>query len=360
MQYYRREADSQIEIYRAQPSKRYIMCTLAGYFPVLQKLADGTLAAIVRGGDLHVGERGWVGITTSADGGESWSRVQRIASDGPDNRNPAFCQTSAGTLVLTYKKLGPYVNGEWQRNASQGQVPFPIHIRRSNDGGRTWGEEETVFPINELTEGSPFGKIIELPDETLLMNLYGRTTEASGEYRAWVVRSRDDGQTWGDSSCIAVGFGETALLYLPSGKLLAMMRRETPPYNVWQTESWDGGYTWSEPKPITGDQEHPADLIRLTRGRLLLTFGHRQPPYGVRALVSHDDGETWEFDQKIILVSESTSRDCGYPSSIQRDDGKIFTAYYAYESQGPWAMWRAGLSIGVHAAGVLYDEDDLP
>ena len=88
-----RAATTQIEIYSAQPSQRFMICALAGYFPVLQKLADGTLAAVVRGGDLHVGERGWLGITTSADGGESWSLVQPIARQGSDNRNPAFCQT---------------------------------------------------------------------------------------------------------------------------------------------------------------------------------------------------------------------------------------------------------------------------
>ena len=58
--------------------------------------------------------------------------------------------------------------------------------------------------------------------------------------------------------------------------------------------------------------------------------------------------------------AESLRTDCGYPSSIQREDGRIFTAYYAYESNGPWKMWRAEVPIGVHAAGILYDENDLP
>lgn len=361
MIYYRRAADSQIEIFRARPCKRFIMCTMAGYFPVLQKLADGMLAAIVRGGDLHVGERGWLGITTSVDGGESWSHVEMVASEGPDNRNPAFGQTSAGTLLLAYMKLDAYDNGEWQRGAPPRELPPPVYLRRSSDGGRSWGEEETVYPIANATGLSPYGKIVELPEGTLLMSLYGGTAEDSGVC-AWVARSIDDGRTWRDVSCIAQGFSETGLVSLPSGKIIAMLRgrTSTPEDNIWQAESWDGGYTWSEPRPITDSKEHPADIIRLANGRLLLTFSHRQPPHGVRALVSRDEGETWEFDQKIILVAESRNYDCGYPSSVQRDDGKIFTAYYAYESLGPWEMWRREFPVGIHAAGVLYDENDLP
>jgi hypothetical protein len=80
----------------------------------------------------------------------------------------------------------------------------------------------------------------------------------------------------------------------------------------------------------------------------------------VRALVSHDEGSTWALDQKVILAAESTTRDCGYPSSVQLDDGAVFTAYYSYESHGPWAMWRPDIRIGPHAAGVLYQGGDLP
>jgi hypothetical protein len=361
MDYYRRKADSQIEIYRTRPCKRFIICTMAGYFPVLQKLANGTLAAIVRGGDLHVGERGWLGITTSIDGGESWSHVRVISNEGPDNRNPAFGQTSAGTLLLAYMKLDAYDNGEWQRGAPPRKLPPPFYLRRSSDGGCSWGKEERVYPIADATGLSPFGKIIGLPDGTLLMSLYGAAQDEAG-VRAWVVRSTDDGRSWGDPSCIAHGFNETALVSLPSGKLIAMLRGDTstPEDSVWQAESQDGGYSWSEPRPITDAKEHPADIIRLDSGRLLLTFSHRQPPHGVRALVSRDQGRTWELDQKITLVAESRNYDCGYPSSVQRDDGKILTAYYAYESLGPWEMWRTEFPVGIHAAAVLYDENDLP
>jgi len=359
--YYRRAVDSQIEIYHTRPSRRFIMCTLAGYFPILDRMADGTLAAIVRGGDLHVGERGWLGIVTSPDGGESWSHVRMVAAEGPDNRNQAFGVTSTGTAVLVYIKGDDYVNGEFQWNLPAKEAPDSVYLRRSQDSGWKWNAEERICPIPDATDANPYGRIIELSDGTLLMNVYGATATTT-QGCTWVVRSYDGGKTWGDPSLIAERFTETGLVSLPSGRIIAMMRGSlaTLEDRVWQADSEDGGYTWNEPRPITDPGEHPADILCLQDGRLLLTFSHRHPPFGVRALVSSDEGQTWNQDQRCTLAWESCTIDCGYPSSIQRDDGKIVTAYYAYESQGPWSMWLPERPVGIHAAAVIYDCDDLP
>jgi hypothetical protein len=43
--------------------------------------------------------------------------------------------------------------------------------------------------------------------------------------------------------------------------------------------------------------------------------------------LSSDDGNTWT--SPLTVVSDAMSADCGYPSSVQRPDGKIVTVYYA-------------------------------
>jgi len=48
-----------------------------------------------------------------------------------------------------------------------------------------------------------------------------------------------------------------------------------------------------------------------------------------------------------------------YPSSVQLDDGAILTAYYVYESFGPFRA-VVGTNMGIHAALVKYDETALP
>jgi Neuraminidase (sialidase) len=79
---------------------------------------------------------------------------------------------------------------------------------------------------------------------------------------------------------------------------------------------------------VSEAKQIPADLARLADGRLLLTYGTRVADQrGVLGKLSSDEGKTWSAP--IRLADSLSSRDCGYPSSIQRPDGKIVTAYYS-------------------------------
>ena len=69
-----------------------------------------------------------------------------------------------------------------------------------------------------------------------------------------------------------------------------------------------------------------------------MSYGYRRPPYSVRACLSHDNGKTWNIENEIVLRMDGGTpqgqprkvgdTDLGYPTSIQRDDGSIFTVYY--------------------------------
>lgn len=62
-------------------------------------------------------------------------------------------------------------------------------------------------------------------------------------------------------------------------------------------------------------------------GRLLMCHGNRvEGQLGVLARLSSDEGKTWGAPLRIL---HSMAYDCGYPSSVQRPDGKIVTAYYS-------------------------------
>ena len=92
--------------------------------------------------------------------------------------------------------------------------------------------------------------------------------------------------------------------------------------------STDGGHAWTWPVVITKDREHPADLIVLEDGRVLMVYGVRNDPMGARAVLSEDGGTTWDTDRKVVLEDGAPNTDCGYPSSVQLDDGRIVTLYY--------------------------------
>jgi len=238
-------------------------------------------------------------------------------------------------LPIAFQNGAFYENGRYSAHLQR--TLGTVRLIRSDDLGQSWvyvGALPFEGDAAGLRGALPFGKMLELPDGTILMPVYGGPADRGAwALTSYLVRSRDDGRTWGDATRIAEGFNETQLLALPSGTLIALRRRNYEERqhlpDLWQAESADGGSTWSTPRRITNAGEHPADLLRLADGRLLLTYGHRRPPYGVRALVSHDDGRTWDKGQTITLVADAATADCGYSSSVQRDDGTILTAYYA-------------------------------
>jgi hypothetical protein len=76
--------------------------------------------------------------------------------------------------------------------------------------------------------------------------------------------------------------------------LIAHIRNHNTPNDreTLQSESTDGGKTWSTPRPI-GVWGLPSHLLRLADGRLVMTYGYRRDPRGNHARVSRDHGLTW-------------------------------------------------------------------
>ena len=88
--YYRRPLHNLSGVLRPLPTQRYMMMTMGGYWPVIDKLHNGHLGVVTRDSDFHVGERGRLIFVHSPDGGESWSHSIVISQEGSDNRNPGL------------------------------------------------------------------------------------------------------------------------------------------------------------------------------------------------------------------------------------------------------------------------------
>ncbi len=364
--YYKRPLPVTSGVYRPLATRRYYMMTMGGFWPVIQKLPGGSLGVVIRDGDFHIGERGRLVFLTSPDGGESWSHATVISADGPDNRNPAFGVAPDGTLLACFVKADRYVDGEMDHSKGRGEATL-MYISRSADRGATWscgelvreqGREEwsgakDTGPNDPHRYYSPFGKMVTLPDGAILMGYSVAQSESPRKSAAFVARSRDGGYTWTEVTTIAEGYGEPSLCHLGDGRLLAMLRSR----GLWQSDSHDGGHTWGEPRQVTGEMEFPGDVLRLSDGRLLLTYGRRQPPYGVQGMISRDEGRTWDGESRLFLVGDSSTTDCGYPSSVQREDGAIVTVYYAWDTVAEHDKRRR---TGIHAAALLYRPEDLP
>ncbi|MBN1543084.1 exo-alpha-sialidase, partial [candidate division KSB1 bacterium] len=151
------------------------------------------------------------------------------------------------------------------------------------------------------------------------------------------AESRDDGQTWQIIGTIPVpahldpgakGFHEAHAVECSDGKLVVMLRHHGSPgqYYLWQSESMDGGRSWSEAHqtPIWG---YPPHLIRLQNGWLLVSYGRRKEPYSERACISRDNGRTWQVESELTIAT-APNNDLGYPATVQLDDGSLYSVYY--------------------------------
>jgi hypothetical protein len=210
----------------------------------------------------------------------------------------------------------------------------------SNDRGRTWAKPtEVKLPPHRFV--APFQRMVRLDDGTILMPAYT-------DKEALVVRSSDNGRTWGDLSTIRRGFNECALLRLPGGRILAAMRHQRA--GLWTATSDDQGRRWSEPRQITEGRRYPADLLSLPSGNVLVVYGRRHPPYGVECRLTRDGGETW--GRPLLLAWTATNADCGYPSAVVLDDGTILMLWYAVGS-------IVEEQLGWHCEALRFREKDV-
>ncbi len=92
--------------------------------------------------------------------------------------------------------------------------------------------------------------------------------------------------------------------------------------------SHDTGKTWQPQADHLAEtgEGNPASLIKLRSGKLCLCYGVRVKPYRICAKISRDAGRTWGLE--LVLREDGSSRDVGYPRSVQRPDGKVVTTYY--------------------------------
>jgi sialidase-1 len=304
-----------------------------GYFPVAISLKNGDVLAVIRGGAAHVGVKGRLDLIRSRDKGKTWSAPWTAIDEKFDDRNPAMGQLKDGTIVLAYAIASGYDETGLRFAAKREDRIFDgVYLIFSKDNGRTWSKPVRDPAIYDFYKGkgaiSPYGKIVQLPDGTVLMAVYFEFFD-DRHNQSYLFRSTDGGKTWGSPVLMGEHSNETGIVRLRDGRLLAALRSEKGGH-LSITESADAGRTWSKPVQITADSEHPADLIQLRDGRVLLVYGERNAPRGVHAMIS-PDGRTWDKSKRIVLADDASNGDCGYPSSVEVSKGKVVTLYYQVE-----------------------------
>ncbi len=324
--------------------------------------ADGTLVAQGAvpqpdGSEPPTPCEGWNPATIrSTDKGQTWTEWKPAASAG---RGPIFegagLETRAGTtIVLSRFAGGPDANGDvvttrWTSadrwKTLQGPFESKLHLPRVNSKNRADNGNSCGGVILHRS-------LLENADGSLLMTAYGPFLEDTTpsayqptmmEFRSLLLRSVDQGSTWTLVSTIAAdtsvepevgeeGYGEPVLIRLErgphKGRLIVHMRVGRF-HAVYQTESDDGGLSWTTPHALPFHGVNP-DLLEMRDGTLVAAFGWRtrgvpdriSPRLGSYLSFSFDQGATWS--QTTQITNELTT---SYVAVKEVEAGKLLLIY---------------------------------
>ncbi|MGP4025831.1 sialidase family protein [Actinomadura sp. 3N407] len=306
------------------------------HFPNMERLNDGSLAAVAREGAGHTGQDGRLLMLTGDDGGRTWSSPEVVHDSPYDDRDPMITQLGSGRLLLSWFQIDYSVSPP---------EPMGVFVRHSDDGGATWSEpvtvrtsmsgESDIVDTYELGWAAAHGQIKELPSGELIIPLYG-TVPDDRRQRATVVRSLDGGESWNADaeSLIASAqnthYQEPVLTVLPDGTIHALLRIGTAASTMGAArsqESWsrDGGRTWTPPAEIdlVTSSAHTEVLengdVFLAYGDLSGRFTSRRATVGA---VLRNPGRPWNAAPR-ELVYDSGTGDQANPAVAEVRPGRV-------------------------------------
>jgi predicted neuraminidase len=296
--------------------------------PAIERAANGRLwCAFYSGGPREPDPDNVVLLSTSADGGESWSEpIEVVALAGRTRAyDPALWHDPRGRLWLFYNQ------------ANLQERDFSVWARTTED---SYSPRPRWSAPRRLNLGMPFAVRLNKPAVSMAGEWLLPVTWARRAPQGWfpgdgqlqgVAISSDLGASWslhGGVEAPAWAL-ENMVVEQRGGRLWMLIR--TGSGVLWQSTSCDGGRTWSGGAPTAIVNPGTRFYIgRLRSGRLLLinTFHPRQRK-GLWASVSAIDTDT-TFGPGLEL---DTRDGVSYPDAVQAPDGLIY-AVHDYDRQG--------------------------
>jgi predicted neuraminidase len=205
----------------------------------------------------------------------------------------------------------------------RGPTGIQIMFRESADYGHSWTPLETFCTRRGIrTRNHP----ITTASGKVLLPLHDH-----GAGSSVFLLSDDLGQTWhwGGSVRTEPGNAQPTVVRRANGELYALMRTWNEDPNkrtLWQSESSDGGYTWSQATYSRVPTVSSAiEMVGLTNGHVVLAYndgqGRERTP--LTLALSVDGGRTWANRRNL----ETGEGPFSYPSIIQARDGRLHVTY---------------------------------
>ncbi len=324
-------------------------------WPTIERLKNGRIAVSASGFRVaHICPFGKAVIAYSENEGESYTAPAPIIDTPLDDRDAGLLAFGESGLMITS------FNNTVSFQLSKTKIPSPWNT--FNDpyvnaylGGITAENEEkyigSTFRIS-YDNGITFGELMkspitsphgpcELKNGKILwvgrsFSANGAITEHEGIFAYYVSADGSMEQIGAIENIPTEGAPllscEPHAIELDDGKIICHIRvqknAEKRVFTLYQSESEDGGRTWTKPHQILSDLGGaPSHLMKHSSGVLIAVYGYREEPYGIKAMFSYDGGKSWDTDN--VIYTNGVSSDLGYPASVELSDGSILTVFYA-------------------------------
>jgi hypothetical protein len=299
-----------------------------GCEPRIVRLRDGTILVSHRSGTRRESADGRPHLLRSRDEGRSWEDLGRpfspAGADGWDFRGMGMTELGGGDVLAVVIGLDKRLDRPVYNPDGEGLVPIANHFLRSGDAGSSWSAPWALSgqPIPQTASQG----LLTLPDGDVLMTF--ETFKEYDEpgpwrYRGGMLRSHDDGRTWGEQVISAASdlegdphdtmWWDPRIARLADGTLVqfyyAFRHRtggEGPIHAAWSS---DDGRTWTPPTPtsLDGQATYPIPLSG-GEGSRLLTFRQRRTGVGTMlAAFSADGGRTFSGETVVYEHGQTSA-----------------------------------------------------
>lgn len=334
----------EVQTIMSNPGERH------NYFawPSVARLQDGRIAVAASGFRVHhVCPFGKGVIAFSENEGDAYTSPTPVINTALDDRDMGILTYGKSNVIVT--SFNNTVQFQYSRAADDDsyvreRLAAITPQEEARDLGSTYRISQncgmTFGPIRKCPVTSPHGPC-ELSDGSILW--VGRTFSPDNSklrddciqaYRIYSDREpefvgRIDNITYDGVEVLSC---EPHAVQLTNGRILCHIRVQHKPtpflFTIYQSESDDGGRTWSKPHRILKTNGGaPAHIMRHSSGMLISVYGYRQAPSGIKVMFSRDNGNTWDADYDLYI--NGNSWDLGYPATVELKNGDLLTVFYA-------------------------------
>ena len=225
-------------------------------------------------------------------------------------RIPALLVTTKGTLLA-------FCEGRSGADTSE----IDLLVKRSEDGGRTWGPELIVWAGEGHTSGNPC-PVLDRETGTIWMGMtwnhieddQGKVMEGTAKHSRLphVTYSRDDGRSWAPARNVAQTCKHTAWRWYATGPGIGIQLQRGP---------------------------HKGRLIIPCNHSAL--YPHYEEGYAGHVMYSDDHGESWKYGSAVLGFSET--------QVVELSDGRLLLHG---RNQGPQGLHKKIVTYGLEGGTV--------